>query len=99
MISVHKVFGVLSCGFVLCLGLASAVQAENFPVQAATTTITGDLLRIEDGNFIVKTKDGKEVSMHTDKTTQVIGQIRKGDSLEAKVNDRGHAMLIRQTQQ
>lgn len=96
MISIQKVVGVLSCGFVLCLGLAYAVQAENVPVQAATTTITGELLRIEDANFIVKAKDGKEVSVHTDKTTQMIGQIKKGDILEAKVNDRGHAMLIRQ---
>lgn len=98
MISVHKVVGVLSCGFVLCLGLAYAVQAENVPVQAGTKTITGELLRIEDGNYVVKAKDGKEVRMHTNKTTQMIGQIKKGDNVEAKVNDQDHALLIRQTQ-
>jgi hypothetical protein len=98
MISIHKVVGVLSCGFVLCLGLAYAVQAENVPVQAATKTITGELLRIEAGNYFVKAKDGKEVQLHTDKTTQMIGQIKKGDSIEAKVNDQDHALLIRQNQ-
>ena len=99
MVSIHKAVGVLSCGFVLCLGLAYAVQAENVPAQAATkTTITGELLRIEDGNYFVKAKDGKEVRFHTDKTTQMIGQIKKGDSIEAKVNDQDHAVLVRQTQ-
>lgn len=98
MISIRKVVGVLSCGFVLCLGLAFAVQAENGLVQAATKTITGELLRIEDGNYVVKAQDGKEVRMHTDRTTQMIGQIKKGDSVEAKVNDKDHAVLIRQTQ-
>ena len=98
MVSIHKVVGVLSCGFVLCLGLAYAVQAENVPTQAATKMITGELFRIEEGNYFVKGKDGKEVRFHTDKTTQMIGQIKKGDSVEAKVNDQDHALLVRQTQ-
>ena len=98
MVSLHKVVGVLSCGFVLCLGLAYAVQAENVPAQAATKMITGELFRIEEGNYFVKAKDGKEVRFHTDKTTQMIGQIKKGDSIEAKVNDQDHALLVRQTQ-
>lgn len=29
MVSIPKVVGVLSCGFVLCLGLSNAAQAEN----------------------------------------------------------------------
>jgi hypothetical protein len=87
MVSIRKVVGVLSCGFVLCLGLAYAVQAENVPAQAATKMITGELFRIEE-----------EVRFHTDKTTQMIGQIKKGDSIEAKVNDQDHAVLVRQTQ-
>ena len=31
MVSIPKVFGVLSCGFLLCLGLSNAVQAEHAP--------------------------------------------------------------------
>ena len=34
MVSIHKVVGVLSCGFLLCLGLSHAAQAGN----AAPTT-------------------------------------------------------------
>ena len=98
MVSIHKVVGVVSCGFVLCLGLAYAVSAENLPAPAAIKTITGELFRIEEGNYFVKGKDGKEIRFHTDKTTQMIGQIKKGDSVEAKVNDQDHAVLVRQTQ-
>ena len=31
MVSVHKIVGVQSCGFLLCLGLSHAAQAENKP--------------------------------------------------------------------
>lgn len=38
-------------------------------------TIQGELVRVEDGNYFVKVKGGKEVRLHTDKTTQMIGEI------------------------
>ena len=44
-----------------------------------TKTIKGELFRVEDANYFVKMKDGKEVHMHTDKTTQMMGEIKKGD--------------------
>ena len=58
-------------------------------------TIKGELFRVEDGNYFVKVKDGKEVRLHTDKTTQMTGEIKKGDRIEAKVNDQNHALSIR----
>ena len=60
-------------------------------------TIKGELFRVEDGNYFVKVKDGKEVRLHTDKTTQMMGEIKKGDRIEAKVNDQNHALSIRGT--
>ena len=33
----------------------------------AARTIKGELSRVEDGNYFVKVKDGKEVRLHTDK--------------------------------
>lgn len=60
-------------------------------------TITGELFRIEDGNYFVKAKDGKEVRLHTDKTTKMSGDIKKGDRIEAKVNQENHALTIRGT--
>lgn len=61
-------------------------------------TIQGELVRVEDGNYFVKVKGGKEVRLHTDKTTQMIGEIKKGDRIEAKMNDQNHALSIRSAQ-
>jgi hypothetical protein len=132
MVSIPKVVGVLSCGFLLCLGLSSAAQAEHAPgasdlmkTNAVTDqqgfqsdndkqknvndekgsnrpdgakTIKGELFRVEDGNYFVKVKNGKEVRLHTDKTTQMMGEIKKGDRIEAKVNEQNHALSIRSAQ-
>jgi hypothetical protein len=43
-------------------------------------------------------KDGKEVRLHTDKTTQMTGEIKKGDRIEAQVNTKNHALSIRSAQ-
>jgi Cu/Ag efflux protein CusF len=130
MVSISKVVGVLSCGFLLCLGLSSAVQAEHAPAPSdlmktdaqsdrqgfqsdddkqlhdgmgsnratGAKTIKGELFRVEDGTYFVKVKDGKEVRLHTDKTTQMMGEIKKGDRIEAKVNEQNHALSIRSVQ-
>ena len=58
-------------------------------------TIKGELARVEDGNYFVKVKDGKEVRLHTDKTTMMTGEIKKGDRIEAQVNTMNHALSIR----
>ena len=132
MVAISKVVGVLSCGFLLCLGLSSAAQAEHTPAPSdlmktdsvsdrqgfqsdddkqknvndekgsnradGSKTIKGELFRVEDGSYFVKVKDGKEVRLHTDKTTQMLGEIKKGDRIEAKVNKKNHALSIRSTQ-
>jgi uncharacterized membrane protein YcgQ (UPF0703/DUF1980 family) len=132
MVSIPKVVGVLSCGFLLCLGLSNAAQAEHSPASSDimktdsvtdrqgfqsdddkqksvddekgsnsakdARTIKGELFRVEDGNYFVKVKDGKEVRLHTDKTTQMTGDIKKGDRIEAKVNNENHALSIRSAQ-
>jgi len=100
MVSIPKVVGVLSCGFLLCLGLSTVVHAgqadETGPSRLERAkTITGELLRVEYGDYFVKGQDGKEVRLTTDKTTQMMGQLKKGDRIEAKVNEENHALLIR----
>jgi len=132
MVSIPKVVVVLSCGFLLCLGLSDAAQAEHTPAPSdvmktdsvtdrqgfqsdddkqknvdnektsktanGAKTITGELSRVEDGNYFVKVKEGKEVRLHTDKTTEMMGEIKKGERIEAKVNDQNHALSIRKVQ-
>ena len=112
MVSISKVVGILSCSFLLCLGLSNAAQAEHAPGPSdvmktdsvtdqqgfqsdddkqknvkkgsdsakGAKTIKGELFRVEDGNYFVKAKGGKEVRLHTDKTTQMIGEVKKGRS-------------------
>jgi hypothetical protein len=46
----------------------------------------------------IKQPDGKELRVHTDKTTKIIGEIKKGDQIEAQVNNRNHALSIRSAQ-
>jgi uncharacterized membrane protein YcgQ (UPF0703/DUF1980 family) len=132
MVSILKFVGVLSCGFLLCLGLSNAAQAEHPPASSDVMktdsvsdrqgfqsdddkqknvddekgsnrakdakTIKGELSRVEDGNYFVKVKDGKEVRLHTDKTTQMTGEVKKGDRIEAQVNKTNHALSIRSIQ-
>jgi DNA-directed RNA polymerase subunit H (RpoH/RPB5) len=98
MVSIPKVVGVLSCGALLCLGLFQAAHAadqEGASRLEQAKVIKGDLVRIDYGDYIVKDKDGKEVIVHVDRKTQTMGQITKGDRVEAKVDEQNHALSIR----
>ena len=59
--------------------------------------IKGEVLRVEGENYFVKGQDGKEVRMHIDKTTLSIGSFKQGDRIEAKVNEKNHALSVRST--
>jgi hypothetical protein len=59
-------------------------------------TIKGEVLRVEPSSYFVQQYDGDQVSVHTDATTQMTGNIRTRDHIEAKVNAQSHALSIRQ---
>lgn len=101
MIRISKIVGILSCSFLLCLGLSNAVRGEHAPGPSdlmktdsvtdkqgfqsdddkqknvdnekssnrgeGAKTVQGELTRVEDANYFIKMKDGKEVRLHTDK--------------------------------
>jgi Cu/Ag efflux protein CusF len=123
MVSIPKIVGVLSCGFVLGLGLSTVTQAAEKslaaermkPVPSADrkgsppdlekpdedtvqgiNTIKGEVLRIKGEHFYVRRSDGKEMHLHTKPTTQMMGEFKKGDHIEAKVTDQNNALSIRQ---
>jgi len=56
--------------------------------------IRGEVLRIQGHNLFVKGGNGKQVRLHTDKTTQMMEKIQLGDRIEAQVNNQYHAMVI-----
>ena len=99
MVSIHKVVGVLSCGVLLCLGLFQAAHAADEEKGTSrleqAKVIKGDLVRVDYGDYIVKEKAGNEVTVHVSKKTQTMGQIKKGDRVEAKVDNEDNALLIR----
>ena len=126
MASIPKIIGVLSCGFLLCLGLSNAAQGGNAasaaddmkadrsdrrqgdqevrekqlndPMKGAQSkggrTIRGEVLRVEGDNYFIKGADGKEVSLHTNKNTQILRPIQRGDQIEAKVTDQNHTQKL-----
>ena len=101
MVSIPKILSVLSCGFLLGLGLSTAAHAGEETGASRlerTTTIKGDLVRVGYGEYFVKGQDGKEIRLTIDKKTQMMGQIKQGDRVEAKVDDQNHALSIRQTE-
>ena len=55
--------------------------------------IQGDVVRVEQGHYFVKEKDGKEVRLQTDMATQV-GRIKQGDHIVATVDEENHALSI-----
>jgi hypothetical protein len=115
MISISKVVGLTSCGFLLCLGLSNAVQSGQpaSPTDPAVRKegqagvrgkqdklkgghrIDGDVLRVEAEHYFVMGQDGKEVRLHTDRSTKMTGNISQGDRIVANVDDQNHARSIR----
>ena len=97
MIAIPKPVGVLLCGFLLSIGLSTPVQAadqKEMTVEKRVHIIQGDVMRVEYGTYFVKQRDGKEVGLETDKATQMMGQIKKGDRIVATVNELNHALSI-----
>ena len=57
--------------------------------------IKGDVTRIDYAYYVVKEKDGREVRLHADKTTLMLGQLKQGDRVEAEVTEQNHALRMR----
>lgn len=97
MSAILKVVGVMSCSFLLCLGLANiASSADKMSDMEPSKAIKGKLLRIEGENYYVKNRaDGKELRLHVDKTTvkNAVG-FSEGDNIVAEVTDGYHVIII-----
>jgi hypothetical protein len=111
MISTSRFIGGLAGGCLISLGLSSCymgpardaapatdgVKMDQADRRSDTKAIKGEVLRVEGHDYVVKGEDGKEVSLHTDSTTQKMGDISEGYKIEAEVNDQNHALSIRST--
>jgi len=86
MVSILKVVGVLSCGFLLCLGLSNVASSADklntgqsdktmFTVSdkdnfEAGREVKGEVVRVEGENYSVREDSGNVVKIHVDATTE-----------------------------
>jgi hypothetical protein len=95
MISIPQVGGIL-CGMALLLTVSHAAATTQAPDDLThNKTIEGDVMRVEYAYYFIKEKDGREVRLHVDKTTQMMGQLKQGDRVGAEVTDQNHALRMR----
>ena len=70
----------------------NATRAEQ--AEKGTHMIEGEVMRVEDENYLIREQSGKEVTLKTDhKTVQPV--IHQGDRISADVNDQNYALWIR----
>ena len=63
--------------------------------REGTETGEGDVLRVEYDYVTVQRSDGKELKMHIDEHTEMIGHVGVGQHVEAMLDQQKHALLIR----
>jgi len=110
MVSILRIITNLSCSLLLCVNLSSALQPEErlcadrnggqqnlskCDTPQAIDIVNGYVLRVEFDNLVIQRSDGKEVRLHIDENTELIGYVGPGEHIEAKVNDQSHALSIR----
>lgn len=86
MVSIHKLVGVLSYSFLLCLGLSTVASSAD---QLTTShsggniwtvndkdrsvsgkEVKGEIVKIDGENYVVKEASGAEVRMHVNASTE-----------------------------
>ena len=86
MVTIHKVVGVLSCSFLLCLGLSTVASAADqlntghmggkiLTVDdknrfVAGKEVKGEIVKIDGENYVVREASGAEVRMHVNASTE-----------------------------
>lgn len=92
IVSISKIVGVLSCSFLLCLGLStvafSADQLKTGNMSGKIWTVDdkdrfvagkevkGEIVRIDGENYVVREASGAEVQMHVDASTEQRSNMR-----------------------
>jgi len=92
MVSIHKVVGVVSCSFLLCLGLsivasaADQLNTSQFDGKVWTVDdkdsfvpgkeVKGEIVKIDGEHYVVREASGAEVRMHVDANTEKRSNMR-----------------------
>ena len=83
----------------LNVDLVGGTYASDDMVAAGSQTLKGDVLKIEGEYYVLKDPTGMEVRLHVDKTSQLEGEVKAGDKIEAQVTRNGHAESIKRNHQ
>lgn len=97
------------CILAVCIGFVDVSQAQNEPSPSdnmKTFSLTdqtgfkegryrGKVIRADGPDVVITTKEGEEISLHRDKTTKSVGQIKPGDMIEVNVNDQHHIVSMK----
>jgi hypothetical protein len=73
---------------------AEQTEQKDTTAQKPSHIIQGDVLRMENGHYVVRQKNGKEVRVDIDHTTEIMRQVKHGDRVVANVDDQNHALWI-----
>ncbi len=71
----------------------NVMRAEK-AVKQGTHLISGEVVRVDGGNYLVKRQNGKEVRVQTDQQTEK-PEIKQGDHISANIDNQNHALWIR----
>jgi hypothetical protein len=102
----NKVMGMIAAAFVLSLsagvyaadmgtsGSAPGGAAAAAKDASSAQAVSGEVLRIEGENYVVKDATGKEIKLHVSPETKKEGDIKVGDKIQAQADATGHAISI-----
>ena len=97
-----NIMGMIAAAFVLSLSAGTYAADMGTSPGGATAkeassaqTVSGEVLKIEGENYVVKDAMGKEVKLHVSPETKKDGDIKIGDKIEAQADATGHALSIK----
>ena len=71
-----------------------AEQKDMTMQTQGVSIIQGDVVRVEGNTYLVKGRDGKEISLQADTTTMKTSTIKPGDRVEVKIDQNNHALSM-----
>jgi hypothetical protein len=90
------IVGILSAGVGVTCAADSLAEKEATPTikeRLTKDTIKGTLMNVKGEYYSIKDNDGKEHTIHVDKSTK-LDPVRPGDMVKAYVTDQGHTTTL-----
>lgn len=82
-----KLIVQLMFAMVISVAVVSLSYAADLTESPTLKTIEGDLVKIEGEFYVVKDMVGKEIRLHTDKTTVLDSAVKAGDKVQVQATE------------